>query len=129
MVIADEYLRHGSPPAPGLHFGALFGRRFDIDFLDGHFFRIQQTARPFAIRTPVRGVEGDLRTGHHAALATGRFSARQPAKPPRSVKALVNPCALSWRTAAAASEPDSQYTITGFSLNRLKFVPALRIWS
>src|SRR6185369_12314614 len=128
-MVADENLRHGAPAASGLHLGAFFRSRSDVDLLDRHVLGGKQLARSLAVRTPVRGVHDHRMLTHHAALVTGRFSARQPAKPPRSVNALVKPWALSWRTAAAASEPESQYTTTGFSLKRLKFSPAFRIWS
>src|SRR4051794_16809545 len=128
-MVADENLRHGAPAAAGLHLSAFLRRRFHVDLLEGHALRLEQPAGPLAVRAPAGGVHHDGRRVHQAALVTGRFSERQAAKPPRNVNALVNPCALSWRTAAAASEPESQYTTTGFSLKRLKLSPAVRIWS
>src|SRR5690242_1817083 len=107
VVVADENLRHGGPAAAVAHLGALFGGRFDVDFAERHVLGCEQLARALAVRTPARGVHDDRRSAHHTALVTGSCSARQPAKPPRSENALVNPCVLSWRTAAAASEPDS----------------------
>mgnify|MGYP003693844529 CR=1 FL=1 len=83
------------------------GADFDVDLADGHVLGCEQLARTLAVGTPARGVHDDRRRAHQAALVTGSCSARQPAKPPRSENALVNPCWLSWRTAAAASEPDS----------------------
>lgn len=40
----------------------------------------------------------------------------------------MKPCVVSWRTAAAATEPPSQYTITGFVLYRFKVSPAVMSW-
>src|SRR5690349_12168376 len=128
-MIADENLRHRAATAAALHFRALLRRRFHVDLLEGNALAFEQRAGPTAVGTPARGVHRDRGSRHRQALETGRFSARQPANPPRREKALVNPWVLSWRTAAADSDPDSSITTTGFSLKRLKLSPAVRILS
>src|SRR5215212_1186564 len=104
-MVADENLRHCAPAAAQSHFGALVGRGLHVDLFDRDVFRAEQTARALAVWTPARGVHDHRGLRHQAALVTGRFSARHAAKPPRSANALVKPWTLSWRTAAAASDP------------------------
>src|SRR5690349_15217713 len=107
VAVADEDLRHGAPAAARLHLGAFLGRRFDVVFGVRDALAREQLLRARAVRAPARRVDDDRGRVHHAALATGRFSARQPLKPPRSVNAFVKPWACNWRTAAADSEPES----------------------
>src|SRR3954469_10403482 len=88
--LADENLGDAASAAALLHLGALLRRGVDVDLLELDAFAGEQLAGAVAIGTPARGVHDDGRA-HHAAFATGRFSDRQPAKPPRSWNAFVNP--------------------------------------
>src|SRR3954464_85651 len=113
MFIANEDLRYGATAASSHPLCARLGALINIDCLVRKTFTFEQPTGPCAIRAPIRQIHNDFRLCHEVrgsliqAFCNGRFSARQALIPPRRLNALVKPCAVSWRTAAAPSEPVS----------------------
>src|ERR1700722_3108124 len=136
MQVAYEDLGHGTPTAARQHLGTQLGTHLDVDFLNRNALRREQAPRPAAVGACVHDIHDNLRRAHTGLgamalqpLASGRLSVRQAASPPRRLNTFVKPCAASWRTAAAASGPDSSYTTMGFSFCFLSVSPAVAIWS
>src|SRR6185437_12082179 len=133
MTLVDENLRYGIAAAARAHLLARTGHHFDIDLQSDDPLGGEQASCLHAVRAPIRDIDDDLAGTHHPrapqARESGRLSARQAARPPRSANTRVKPWAASWRTAAAPSEPLSSYTTTVFSLCFFSVSPALRICS
>src|SRR5690606_1816286 len=111
MRVADENLRHRAPAAALDHLRAALGLRDDVDLGELDALLGEQPLRRVAEAAERRRINDDSNHAR-AHLTRGRFSARQPLRPPFRLKAFSKPALRSCVAARPEFSPLSQTAIT-----------------